>query len=77
MYAVEQERRVELFTEWGHRWFDLKRWPGIADVNKSRANEVLGAIKPDWQSTDEWYPVPRTELQLNSFLVQNPGYPAR
>ncbi len=23
--AVEHERQVELFTEWGHRWFDLKR----------------------------------------------------
>lgn len=76
-HAVEQERRVELFTEWGHRWFDLKRWPGIVDANKSRADEVLGAIKTDWQSTDQWYPVPRTELQLNSFLVQNPGYPTR
>lgn len=77
MSAVEQERRVELFTEWGHRWFDLKRWPGIINVNATRADEVLGAMKPDWQSTDQWYPVPRIELQLNTFLVQNPGYPAR
>jgi hypothetical protein len=23
--AIQQERKVELFTEWGHRWFDLKR----------------------------------------------------
>jgi hypothetical protein len=75
--AVEQERRVELFTEWGHRWFDLKRWPGIINTNKSRADEVLGAIKPDWQSTDQWYPVPRSELQLNTYLVQNSGYPTR
>lgn len=77
MHAVEQERRVELFTEWGHRWFDLKRWPGIINSNNTRADEVLGAIKPDWQSTDQWYPVPRSELQLNTFLVQNPGYPTR
>lgn len=77
MHAVEQERRVELFTEWGHRWFDLKRWPGFVNINNSRADEVLGAFKPDWQSTDQWYPVPRSELQLNPFLVQNPGYPNR
>lgn len=75
--AVEHERRVELFTEWGHRWLDLKRWPGINNPAVSRADEVLGAIKRDWQSTDQWYPVPRAELQLNNFLVQNPGYPAR
>ncbi|HEX6431171.1 MAG TPA: RagB/SusD family nutrient uptake outer membrane protein [Niastella sp.] len=77
MSAVEHERQVELFTEWGHRWFDLKRWPGITNPNVTRADEVLGAIKPDWQPTDQWYPVPRSELQLNAFLVQNPGYPAR
>ena len=77
MSAVEQERRVEFFTEWGHRWFDLKRWPGINNPNVTRADEVLGAIKPDWQLTDQWYPVPRSELQLNTFLVQNPGYPVR
>lgn len=77
MLAVEQERRVELFTEWGHRWFDLKRWPGISNTNITRADEVLGAIKPDWQSTDQWYPVPRSELLLNANLVQNPGYPSR
>jgi starch-binding outer membrane protein, SusD/RagB family len=27
--AIEQERAVELWTEWGHRFFDLKRWPGL------------------------------------------------
>lgn len=77
MSAVEQERRVELFTEWGHRWFDLKRWPGIANPNLTRADEVLGTIKRDWQSTDQWYPVPQPELQANPFLRQNPGYPER
>lgn len=77
MAAVEQERRVELFTEWGHRWFDLKRWPGIANASITRADEVLGAIKTDWQPTDQWYPVPKAELTLNPNLVQNPGYPAK
>ena len=77
MLAVEQERRVELFTEWGHRWFDLKRWPGISNTNITRADEVLGVIKADWQSTDQWYPVPRSELLLNANLVQNAGYPSR
>jgi starch-binding outer membrane protein, SusD/RagB family len=77
MNAVEQERRAELFTEWGHRWFDLKRWPGINNTNVTRADEVLSAIKADWQPTDKWYPVPQAELQLNPSLIQNPGYPAR
>jgi hypothetical protein len=65
--AIEQERRVELFTEWGHRWLDLKR------MNK--ADGVLGPIKaPNWQTTDILYPIPQVELDRNPYLVQNPGY---
>jgi hypothetical protein len=64
---IEKERRVELFTEWGHRWFDLKR-TGRSDV-------VLGSIKSDWQPTDVVYPIPEIQL-LNSggIVIQNPGY---
>jgi hypothetical protein len=64
--AIARERRVELFAEWGHRWFDLKR-TGKADV-------VLGAKKADWQSTDMLYPVPLNEMNTNPFLDQNLGY---
>jgi len=74
--AIEHERRVELFTEWGHRWLDLQRWPGIQTPTLSRADEVLGAVKTDWQPTDKYYPVPQKEIQLDPNLVQNPGYPA-
>ncbi|OFY43270.1 MAG: hypothetical protein A2X18_13080 [Bacteroidetes bacterium GWF2_40_14] len=63
--AVEQERRIELFTEWGHRWFDLKR--------TGRVNAVLGALKPSWTSTAAIYPIPQNQL-LNSDMEQNPGY---
>ena len=65
--AIEQERRIELFSEWGHRWFDLKR--------TNRADAVLGALKPTtWQSTDVLWPIPQSQINLNSNLVQNPGY---
>ena len=74
--AVEHERQVELFSEWGHRWFDLKRWPGITNPALTRADEVLGAYKPGWKPTDQYYPIPQTELKLDPNLVQNPGYPA-
>jgi hypothetical protein len=63
--AIEGERRLELFVEWGHRWFDLKRW--------GRAGAVL-SYKPGWQSTDTLWPLPVGELKLNPFLTQNPGY---
>lgn len=65
--AIEKERFVELFTEWGHRWFDLKR--------TGRSDAVLGPLKgASWQSSDILYPVPLDELQRNVYLQQNPGY---
>ena len=65
--AVYTERRLELFTEWGHRWLDLKR-TGQADLV---LNEEKGS---QWQSTDGLYPIPYSEILYNPFLTQNPGY---
>jgi hypothetical protein len=66
-HAIEQERRIELFAEWGHRWFDLKR--------TNRANAVFGAIKgTNWHSNDQLYPIPFSELEADPNLKQNPGY---
>ena len=65
--AIIRERRVELFCEQGHRWFDLKR--------TGRADSVLGAVKPNWQSTHVLLPLPESELLLNgNLLPQNAGY---
>ncbi|HCY80936.1 MAG TPA: RagB/SusD family nutrient uptake outer membrane protein [Xanthomarina gelatinilytica] len=67
MAVILHERQVELFTEHGHRWFDLKR------LNK--AGEVLAPIKSNWQITDILMPIPETELLLNPNLTpQNNGY---
>ncbi len=66
LLAVEQERRIELFAEWGHRWLDLRR--------TGRIDAVLGAEKSDWAPTDALYPIPFNEIQKNVFLTQNPGY---
>lgn len=64
--AIEKERRTELFAEYAHRWFDLKR--------TGRANTVLGAAKTSWKSTAVKYPVPQTERNINHNLSQNDGY---
>lgn len=64
--AIEQERRIELFAEWGHRWFDLKR--------TGRATEVLPPLKPAWQPSDLLLPIPQNERLRNPLLTQNPGY---
>lgn len=64
--AVLQERRFELFTEYGHRYFDLKR-NGAVDT-------VLALVKPGWNSTDALWPIPEAELLANPNLTQNPSY---
>jgi starch-binding outer membrane protein, SusD/RagB family len=63
---IAHERQVELFAEWGHRWFDLKR-TGQADI-------VLGSEKPGWKPTAALYPIPITQIKLNHSLTQNDGY---
>lgn len=66
LQAIEQERRTELFAEWGHRWIDLKR--------TSRADVVLSSIKSNWHHNDQLYPIPFSELETAPNLKQNPGY---
>jgi hypothetical protein len=67
--AILHERNVEFFTEWGHRWFDLKR--------TGNADKVLQGIKGEnWQTTDQFYPIPQNELDNNPNIRghQNDGY---
>src|SRR5258708_18165704 len=65
--AVLHERQTELFCEWGHRWYDLKRTGAIASV--------MNTEKPGlWQPYAALYPVPKPEIQANPFLTQNIGY---
>ena len=67
LIAIMHERQVELFTEQGNRWFDLKR--------TGAANGVIGAIKPEWKPTDILWPLPEKEVLLNkNLLPQNSGY---
>lgn len=64
---VMVERRTELFAENGNRWLDLKR-TGLVD-------SIISAEKPEyWQLTDTLYPIPFNQIQINTTLVQNPGY---
>ena len=69
--AILQERRVELFTEWGHRWFDLKRM-GKADALMATITPQKGGV---WNSNFLLMPIPQAEILLNGHLSQNPGYP--
>ncbi len=60
--AIRHERQVELGFEM-HRFFDLVRWGIAADV------------LPGFQTgKHEVFPLPQTEMDLNSELEQNPNY---
>lgn len=56
-----QERRAELNYE-GHRFFDIVRF--------DKLGELFG--REDFRKA---FPIPRDELQIQSNLEQNPGYP--
>jgi hypothetical protein len=65
--AILQERRWELFTEYGHRFFDLKR--------SGQIDAVLSSAKTGWNTTDVLFPIPQNELSINPNLrPQNSGY---
>lgn len=66
LVLIMDERRRELFAEWGHRWLDLKRYKAATDI--------LSSKKPLWQPTDVLYPIPEDEIRKNPNLTQNQGY---
>jgi len=64
--AIYHERQVELFSELGHRWLDVKR--------TGQADAIFGTDKSGWVSTDALYPIPYTDIQRDVNLTQNGGY---
>ena len=74
--AIHQERRVEFACE-GYYYNDIRRW--------KTAENVMNATIYAWDHTsietrkfnpakDYWWPIPQSELDLNSKLTQNKGY---
>jgi starch-binding outer membrane protein, SusD/RagB family len=68
--AIAHERQVELFTEFGDRWFDLKR-TGALDTVMPLVESHKGGV---WNGYDSLFPIPASEIQVNPNLTQNPGY---
>lgn len=60
------EKRREFFTEFAHRFFDLKRLGRLYDLSNT---------KPNWMPFHKVWPLPQKELLLNGNLnPQNEGY---
>ncbi|BAV07728.1 SusD family protein [Filimonas lacunae] len=69
--ALMHERQIELFTEFGHRWLDIKR-TGLVDQVMQKAALDKGIV---WNSYQQLYPIPYLDFQYNPVLGnQNPGY---
>lgn len=66
-----RERQIELFSENGHRWFDMKRYGIADDIMKSVAVDKGGT----WADYKKLWPIPRSEINVNPQLKQNTGYP--
>lgn len=68
--AIFHERQVELFCEWGHRFFDLKR--------NGTINEVMSVVAPQktgsWSSYKQVWPIPQSDINKDVNLSQNSGY---
>lgn len=64
---IIKQRRFELFTEFGQRFFDLKR--------TGRLDAELKPKKAGWNTSDRLWPIPENEILTNPNLgPQNPGY---
>jgi hypothetical protein len=86
MEKIRHERRIELCFE-GHRYFDIRRW-GIAEIGSEDAKgviirkqsngtftyELMTVQERTWVPSFYYYPIPRTEIQKNPGIVQNPNY---
>lgn len=66
MTVLEHERWVELFTEMGDRWFNLKR--------TGRIDAVMALTKSQWQPFQALYPIPLVDRTANPNLLDNPKY---
>jgi hypothetical protein len=71
--AILNERRHELFCEWGHRWLDLKR-TGKVDAVMSVITPLKSNGSIQWRSYQQYYPIAKPELDKAPNLTQTDGY---
>jgi hypothetical protein len=82
---LRNERRVELAFE-DHRFWDIRRWK-IGETTTEIMGVIIGTNpfgnfayqkilvqERIFEDRMNLYPIPQTELYLNSNLIQNPGW---
>ena len=72
--AIEKERMLELAFE-AHRWFDLKRTGRAIEVmNNAKGPDGVTPLGYNLTPNRLVWPIPQSEMDKNSNLVQNDGY---
>lgn len=77
LVEIEHQRVLELACEM-NRYFDLLRWNGNI-LGTKNIKEVLeehgdGGAQNFVVGKSELMPIPMSEMQINPFIIQNPGY---
>lgn len=67
---ILKERQTELFTEQGHRWFDLKRAENFEPI----MDRVIAQKGGTWKPGHELWPIPERDVRLGENVEQNFGY---
>ena len=70
---VLTERRVELFSEMSHRWFDLRR-RGMDITKGVEGDDARGGDPLDFEDYRVVERIPISEVEANENCIQNPGY---
>jgi hypothetical protein len=71
---IRHERRVELACE-GLRFFDLKRWGLVEQAFQTTIADNVPGYAPVYRGPkSETFPIPQSELDANTNLVQNPDW---
>jgi len=81
MEWIRDERYVELAGE-GHRWWDLKRWHAVGDINLTGWTGDNNGFSTYLASPVQFdvnkhlvFPLPHAEIERNSGITENnPGY---
>lgn len=78
--AIKVERQLELMFE-GHRYHDLIRWKDAAVVLKDQGKLIpkgdgtyLSVPDAGFKERNYLFPIPETEMNVNSKMTQNPGF---
>jgi tetratricopeptide (TPR) repeat protein len=72
---IKQERAVEFPAE-GLRYYDIKRWGIIKEIQNKDEKDFLGnsIYVNKFEDKDYYWPIPLQEMDRNKNLEQNPGW---